>query len=250
MAVDGSHYRYEVLGEGYASRRRPEARIAALIHSALGDAKTVLNVGAGAGSYEPADRAVIALEPSRGMIAQRLPSAAPAVQGIAEHLPFAAASFDAVMAVLTVHHWSEPARAFRELRRVAPRCVILSYEPDRSRRFWLVADYLPAIGELEEGRPTVDQVAEGIGATRIIPIPIPFDCADGFLGAYWRRPEAYLDPTVRRAISSFGLVPPEAVQEGISRLAADLDSGEWHRRYAHLLDRDSIDLGYRLIVAE
>jgi SAM-dependent methyltransferase len=249
MAVEHRHLRYEQLGVGYTARRQPDPRIAALVVDALGDARTVLNVGAGTGSYEPTDRTVVALEPSSTMISQRPAGAAPAVRGVAEVLPFGDDSFDAVMGILTVHHWRDRKRGFHEFRRVAPRRVVLTYEPDQSNRFWLVHDYLDAFADLEHGRPTVDEIAEGIGASRIVQVPVPADCIDGFMGAFWRRPEAYLDPVVQRSISSFGLVRPEKLQSGLERLAADLDSGEWRRRYAHLLGLDELDLGYRLIIA-
>ena len=240
---------YDRIGDGYAAVRREEPAIAAAIHAALGDARTVVNVGAGAGSYEPRDRDVIAVEPSPVMLAQRPVGAAPAVQAGAEALPFADGAFDAAMAVLSDHHWPDRAGGLRELRRVARRrAVVFQCDLDAQlAAFWLVRDYLTTF------RPdamTVAEIAARLGAERVEPVPIPADCRDGFLGAYWRRPTAYLDPRVRTGISVFRLLPPADVDAALERLRADLESGEWARRNAELLERDAIDLGYRLIVAD
>jgi SAM-dependent methyltransferase len=238
---------YDTIGIDYARLRQPDPRIAMRIGKALGDAATVLNVGAGAGSYEPADRAVTALEPSVEMIRQRPPGAAPCVQGVAENLPFAKASFDAAMAVLTVHHWSDPARGMAELRRVSRGpVVILTYDP-AFRGFWL-ADYLPGLVALDEAQmPPLTAYAEWLGPCRIEPVPIPHDCLDGFLCAWWRRPEAYLAPRVRAAISSFHALGD--ISRELGELERDLASGAWEERYGALLDRSELDCGYRLAVA-
>lgn len=239
--------RYDTIGLNYAALRKPEPRIAASINGALGEARSVLNVGAGAGSYEPTDRRVTALEPSIEMIRQRPAAAAPAVQGRAEALPFANRSFDAAMAVLTVHHWQDQEQGLAEMRRVAKGpVVILTYDP-AFRGFWL-ADYIPALVTLDEAQmPGMGALERRLGPLRVSAVPIPHDCADGFLCAYWRRPAAYLDPRVRAAISSFWAVGD--VSGALGRLDADLRSGAWAQRYGALLGRDALDCGYRLVVA-
>jgi SAM-dependent methyltransferase len=241
---------YDLIGGGYAFTRRPDPRVAHQILAALGDARTIVNVGAGTGSYEPAG--AIAVEPSIEMIRQRPVRSAPVVRAIAERLPFADRSFDAALAILTIHHWSDRARGLAELRRVAPeRVVILTYDPDCSDWFWLVKDYLPEIAELDRKRlAPIGDLGRDLGAIRVVPVVVPADCVDGFLCAFWRRPEAYLDPNVRRAISSFALLPAHTVQRGVDRLAADLRSGRWDERFGHLRRLESVDLGYRLVIAE
>jgi len=238
---------YDRIGVGYTRGRREDPRIAARLHTALGDARTVLNVGAGAGAYEPRDREVVAVEPSQVMIAQRPPGAARVVRATAEALPFADGEFDAAMAVLSDHHWSDRAAGLRELRRVARRrAVLFQWDTRALRDSWLVRDYLP----FEADGPDIEAIGALLGATRIEPVPIPYDCRDGFLHAYWRRPHAYLDPEVRAGISVFHLLPAERVESAMARLRADLESGEWERRNRDLLDRDELDLGYRLVIAE
>lgn len=236
---------YDTIGIDYARLRKPDPRIAAVITRALGPADTILNVGAGAGSYEPTGRDVTALEPSITMIRQRPASAARVVQGVAEALPFADSRFDAAMAVLTVHHWSDPAKGLAEMRRVARGpIVIVTYDP-AFRGFWL-ADYIPELVSLDEAQmPPLSLYADILGPVTIAPVPIPHDCADGFLCAWWRRPAAYLDPRVRAAMSSFARIGD--VSPALAQLAADLESGAWAARHADLLNRDSLDLGYRLV---
>ena len=191
----GSHSPYEVIGRVYSRHRRADPRIAAQIEAALGDARTVLDVGAGTGSYEPRGRIVVACEPSSVMISQRPHDAAPAVRSVAEALPFATGAFDAVLAVLTVHHWKAPRIGLRELARVGRRVVVLHFDPDVHGRFWLFDDYLPECNELRMARLlSPEQVAREIGATRTETVPVPGDCLDGFNWAYWKRPERYLDP--------------------------------------------------------
>jgi SAM-dependent methyltransferase len=238
--------RYDRIGLDYSSLRRPDPRIAAAIEHALGDARTLLNVGAGAGSYEPPDREVIALEPSAAMIRQRPSSAAPAVQGRAEALPFADRSFEASMAILTVHHWAGQRQGLAEMRRVTRGpIVILTYDP-AFRGFWLF-DYLPELVVLDEAQmPRLGDYEAALGPVSISPVPIPHDCTDGFLSAYWRRPAAYLDPKVRAAMSSFWALGD--VSAALARLEADLASGAWAERNRDLLDLDALDCGYRLIV--
>jgi SAM-dependent methyltransferase len=240
--------RYDRIGLNYSDLRRPDPRIAALIEGALGDCATVLNVGAGAGSYEPSAREVTALEPSIEMIRQRLAPAAAVVQGRAEALPFGDRSFDASMAVLTVHHWFDQAKGLREIRRVTRGpVVILTYDPS-FRGFWL-ADYIPQLVALDEAQmPRIEDYARWLGPVTIAPVPIPHDCTDGFLSAYWRRPAAYLDARVRAAMSSFWAVGD--VSKALARLEADLESGAWAERYSALLALDSRDCGYRLVVTD
>ncbi len=212
----------------------------------------MVNVGAGTGSYEPVGRNVLAIEPSAVMRAQRPADAAPCIEGVAEALPLADASQDAATAVLTIHHWTDQAAGLRELRRVARhRVVILTWVPD-FEEFWLTRDYFPEIAEHDRDLfPPTERlhalVEETIGPASIEAIPIPADCVDGFLAAYWRRPSVYLDPDARAAISSFSYFDPA---EGVAKLARDLTSGRWSARNAALLDRGSLDLGYRLIRCE
>jgi SAM-dependent methyltransferase len=243
--------RYDTFGVGYTTVRREDPRLAQRIRAALGDARTVLNVGAGAGSYEPADLEVTAVEPSAVMRAQRPAGAAPVVDGRAEELPFEDDSFDAAMAVLSDHHWEDHERGLAELRRVARRRVVMfTWEPRSLGDSWLVRDYLPGFARLVPSGYTLDSLLEALGGGRIEPVAIPYDCRDGFLHAYWRRPRAYLDPQVRAGISVFRLLDADEVADAIARLAADLDSGEWERRNAGLLDLDELDLGYRIVVTE
>lgn len=239
--------RYDRIGVNYSDLRRPDPRIAALIDTALGGAKTILNVGAGTGSYEPTGRGVTALEPSIEMIRQRASESAIVVQGRAECLPFADRGFDASMAVLTIHHWSDQAKGLAEMRRVTRGpIVILTYDPS-FRGFWL-ADYIPELVALDEAQmPAMTDYGRWLGPVTVASVPIPHDCTDGFLSAYWRRPEAYLDPRVRAAMSSFWALGD--VSDALARLESDLESGAWNRRYGGLLALDSCDCGYRLVVA-
>lgn len=242
--------KYDRIGLDYARLRRADPRIAAQIETALGGARSVLNVGAGAGSYEPATRAVTALDPSVAMIAQRPEGAGPAVQGVAEDLPFADQSFDAVMAVLTVHHWTDKAKAMAEMQRVSRgRIVILTFDA-RHPAPWPV-EYFPGLAALdEEIMPDMAQYTAWLGPVRTEPVPVPRDCTDGFLCAYWRRPAAYLDARVRAAISSFHALTGQETREGCSRLAADLESGRWQSRNRDLLQRETLDCGYRLLIRD
>lgn len=241
---------YDRIGRTYTTTRREDPRLAAAIHGALGDAVSVVNVGAGAGAYEPADRRVVAIEPSPVMIAQRPPEAAPAVMAFAEDLPLADASVDAAMAVLTDHHWRDRAAGLREMRRVARRrAVVFQHDPRVGAGFWLVRDYLPTFARRLAGK-RLPELMRPLGEVEMRPVPIPHDCRDGFLGAFWRRPEAYLDPAVRAGISVFALLPEAEVDDAVGRLRADLESGAWERRNAAILERDELDLGFRVVVAE
>jgi SAM-dependent methyltransferase len=244
--------RYDTLGIGYTAMRREDPRLAARIRAALGDARSVVNVGAGAGSYEPPDLDVTAVEPSAVMRAQRPPGAAPVIDARAEALPFEDDSFDAALAILSDHHWEDRLQGLREMRRVARRrVVILNADPDSVAESWLVRDYLPAFNRLVARGYSHEETLEVLGGDgRTEVVPVPHDCRDGFMHAYWRRPHAYLDPGVRAGISVFGLLDPEEVDRAVAKLAADLESGEWQRRNAELLELDELDLGYRLVVAE
>jgi len=237
---------YERIGLQYAARRRADPRLGRAIADALGGARRIVNVGAGAGSYEPVGPRVVAVEPAAAMIAQRPPGAAPCVRGNAERLPFADGAFEAGLAILTIHHWSDWRAGLRELARVArDRVVVLTWDP-AGDGFWL-ADYMPAMLAADRRRfPELGALREVLGDIRVQPLPIPHDCTDGFLGAYWRRPEAYLDPAVRRGISSFAR---DEFAPELARLAADLASGAWARKHEHLLARAELDIGYRLVVA-
>ena len=239
---------YDTIGINYADLRKPDARIERVISEALGTARTVLNVGAGTGSYEPTDRSVAAIEPSMEMIRQRHASAAPVVQGYAENLPFGDNAFDASTAILTVHHWTDQAKGLKEMRRVTRGPVVLLTFDPLHHDFWL-ADYLPALVTLDEAQmPRMTDYAAWLGPVETSPVPIPHDCTDGFLGAYWRRPAAYLDARVRAAISCFWAM--DDVSKALETLEDDLSSGAWAERYSALLDRDDYDLGYRLVTAK
>lgn len=236
---------YDTIGLNYADLRRPDPRIARRIETALGEAESVLNVGAGAGSYEPPGRRITAVEPSAKMIGQRPASAAAVVQGSAETLPFDDRTFDAAMAVLTIHHWSDKEKGVAEMRRVTRgKIVFLTYDP-AFRGFWL-ADYFPALITLDEGQmPAMADFESWLGPVSISPVPIPHDCTDGLLAGYWRRPAAYLDERARAAMSSFWAIGD--VSEGLAKLARDLENGAWQRRYAHLAGLEALDCGYRLV---
>ncbi len=242
---------YDSIGATYTVTRRTEPQIAAQVWAALGDARTVVNVGAGTGSYEPSDRHVIAVEPSALMRAQRPAGAAPCVAATAESLPFEDQSFDAAMAFATVHHWQDPIAGLREMRRVARRVVVFTHDSSDTgwrRRFWLTRDYLPEVADLLVGRPSLTELAHAIGA-RTEPVLIPWDCADGFFEAYWRRPGAYLNDHVRRGMSVWARVGPDAEQRAVRSLRDDLASGRWAERNHDLVDLDAAELGLRLLIA-
>jgi SAM-dependent methyltransferase len=241
---------YDTIGASYTVTRGTEPRIAAQIWAALGDARTVLNVGAGAGSYEPSDRDVLAVEPSVVMRAQRPAGSAPCVAAAAESLPFDDQSFDAAMAVCTVHHWQDPIAGLREMRRVARRVVVFLFDTSDPSQFWLTRDYLPEFAALPGCRvlASLAELAGAIGA-RMEPVPIPWDCADGFYEAHWRRPEAYLDENVRRGVSVWAGVGPDVEQRAVHSLRDDLASGRWAERNRDLVDLDAAELGARLLIA-
>ena len=241
---------YDTIGTSYTVTRRTEPRIAARIWDALGDARTVVNVGAGTGSYEPPDRYVLAVEPSVLMRSQRPPAAAPCLAGSAENLPFDDNSFDAAMAVCTLHHWQDPVAGLREMRRVARRVVVFLFDTSEPSQFWLNRDYLPEFAALRACRLLASEtdLAGAINA-RLEPVPIPWDCADGFFEAYWRRPEAYLDENVRRGVSVWDAVGPDVEQRAVRSLRQDLASGRWAERNLDLVDLDAAELGARLLIA-
>ncbi|MEO6397575.1 MAG: class I SAM-dependent methyltransferase [Tepidiformaceae bacterium] len=238
---------YDTIGLNYAQLRKPDPRIAAAIAKALGEADTVLNIGAGTGSYEPADRRVTAAEPSIEMIRKRPPSAARAVQARADDLPFKRDAFDAAMAILTVHHWPDKEAGLREVRRVTRgRIVLLTFDP--SCRPWLT-EYVPELAVLDDAQmPAMADYARWLGRVTIAPLLVPHDCSDGFLYAYWRRPEAYLDAHIRSGSSAFWRIGDAA--SGLQRLAEDVETGAWKRRYGDLCALDAYDAGYRLVIAE
>ncbi|MEU1618658.1 methyltransferase domain-containing protein [Streptomyces sp. NPDC005722] len=242
---------YDRIGATYHHTRRPDRRIDAEIHGALGDAGTVINVGAGTGSYEP-PRTVLAVEPSAVMIAQRPAGSARVLRARAESLPIADDAADAAMALLTVHHWTNLEAGVRELLRVARRrVVVLTWDQAVFRRFWLLEEYLPAAAAFDDTRAVpIDRLVALLGGARVEKLPIPHDCTDGFGAAFWRRPGAYLDPEVRAGISMLAQTGEEALRPGLARLSDDLTSGRWHERHADLLERDVLDVGYRLLVAE
>jgi hypothetical protein len=239
---------YDTIGATYTVMRRTEPRIATQVWAALGDAQTVLNVGAGTGSYEPSGRDVTAVEPSAVMRAQRPAGAAPCVAAVAESLPFEDESFGAAMAFAIIDHWQDPIAGLREMRRVARRVVMFTKDFSDPGLFWLDHDYLPERADLLVGRPSLTELARAIGA-RLEPVLIPWDCADGFYEAYWRRPEAYLDEHVRRGMSIWARVGPDAEQRAVHSLRDDLASGRWAERNRDLVDLDAAELGERLLIA-
>ena len=241
---------YDRIGRDYTANRRADPRWEALVAAQVGDARRIVNVGAGTGSYEPAGRHVVAVEPSTVMLGQRAAGAAPAVRAVAAALPLADGWADVAMAVLTVHHWSDWARGLAELCRVAPRRIVFAIDFEVHAQFWLLQEYLPEVlAHTLACAPSAAEVAAAIGATTVVDMPVYRDLEDGVLGAYWCRPERYLDHRVRANNSGTALAHPESTALGIARLEADLASGTWHERHADLIDLDAIDMGYRLLVA-
>lgn len=238
---------YDTIGVNYSDLRKPDPRIAQVIHRALGTAKTVINIGAGAGSYEPSDRRVTAVEPSRQMIEQRTDLRANVVQGFAESLPFEDKAFDAAMAILTVHHWSDQDKGLQEMRRVTTGPVVLLTFQPAFRNFWLT-DYFPELITLDEGQmPSMAAFRQWLGPVDVTVVRTPHDCIDGFLSAYWRRPAAYLDERIRAAMSPFWALGDVSAE--LKVLRDDIQSGQWMHKYGHLLALDALDCGYRLVVA-
>ena len=243
---------YGTIGQGYAGFRQPDPRIAARLHAALGDAAHVLNIGAGAGSYEPQDRRVTPVEPSAEMRAQRPSHLAPAVDAVAEALPFDDGTFDAAMASFTVHQWGDLDRGLAELARVTRGpVVILTCLPELVEDFWL-ADYAPEVLAAEARRyPGADRLAAGLGrCVQVLPVPIPLDCRDGFNEAYFGRPEMLLIPQARRACSSWSVVGEEVAERGVAALESALRSGAWDRAHGALRQSEIWHGSLRLVVAE
>jgi len=243
-----SHQRYDDIGRTYRAMRRTDPAIAAQIWAAVGDARRIVNVGAGTGSYEDHARSIVAVEPSAVMMAQRGPTAAPAVQAVAEALPFPDGTFDVAMAILTVHHWRDLRAGLAELRRVARRQVIFTFDPEIHDALWVFNDYVPAAMGLALAAP-LEVITDALGPCLVETIAVPKDCADGFASAYWRRPEHYLRPEVRASISAFARLDDRDVEPGMARLAEDLASGRWHERHGDLFEHESYDAGLRLVIA-
>ena len=250
MALKSHPKVYETIGQQYSKRRQPDPRIAAAIQEALGNASTVCNVGAGTGSYEPTDRVVTAVEPSPTMIRQRT-STDRVVCAAAEELPFVDKVFDAAMAVLSVHHWENPMKGLAEMKRISRRQVVFTFDPKVQGSLWLANDYLPEIVQLEKGRALpINTIAKVLQTDQIVPVEIPHDCTDGFQAAYWRRPAMYLEADVQATISTLAQLPTEIVKPAMNRLRKDLENGTWDQRYAHLLQKESHDFGYRIVIAD
>jgi SAM-dependent methyltransferase len=242
---------YDKIGRTYSKTRREDPRIAAQILDALGDAGTVLNVGAGTGNYEPSDRQVVAVDPSAEMIGQRRNSARHVLRGVAEALPFRDRTFDASMAILTIHHWTNAALGLKELRRVSARQVVFFFEPLHTHQFWAL-DYFPeAIAiQSEHNAPGLDLIRQALRVREVRTVLVPCDCTDGFGLAFWARPEAYLETDVQAGMSWLALLSPEARKRGSDRLAADLASGDWDRRNGHLRALEEFDGGYRIAIGD
>ena len=245
-------FNYDRFGHRYSGHRQTDSRIAAYVYQELADAYTILNVGAGAGSYEPTDKYVIAVEPSVTMRNQRLRNnKVPAVNAMAGDLPFDNHSFDAAMAMVTVHHWPDMEQGLKELRRVTRNQVlIMTFDPEQLDGFWN-ADYFPEVIEVERARyPQIDFILKALGGTcHVIPIPIPLDCKDGFQEAFYGRPEAFLEKEIRLAQSAWGFIPDEKQEEMVARLKSDLQSGEWDRKYGHFRTQPTFTCALRLIVS-
>jgi SAM-dependent methyltransferase len=239
---------YDKIGQTYAGRRQSDPRVGAAIERALTGCSSILNVGAGTGSYEPRSRMVVAVEPSSIMIAQRPVGAAPVVRACAEALPFPTGSFDAVLGILTVHHWKDQAKGFAECARVArSRVLFLTNDFDVCAKFWLF-DYFPELLRADRDVfPSITRFQDAFGSVETIAVPIPEDCRDGFLGAYWKRPRAYLDRAVRSGISTFSKIGNVDLQ--LAHLENDILSGEWEQRYSSLRNLSALDLGYRIVIA-
>ena len=241
---------YGRIGTGYARIRQPDPRIASQFHAALGDARTVLNVGAGAGSYEPTDREVTAVEPSASMRAQRPSYLSEAVDATAETLPFEADSFDAAMASVTIHQWPNFEAGLHGMRRVTTGpVVILTFDPTPPVTWW-IDDYVPELLAVEARRmPAIDRVAAAVGdVAEVQTVFVPNDCTDGFGQAFYGRPERMLDPEVRRAMSAWSFLDDGVVERFVAALSADLASGAWDERYGSFRELDTFDVGMRLVI--
>ncbi|MCA6362260.1 MAG: methyltransferase domain-containing protein [Bacteroidetes bacterium] len=252
MQIANPAFDYNAHGQHYSQIRRADKHIAAHIHHALGNAHTVLNVGAGAGSYEPEDKYVVAVEPSARMRMQRLEAGKnPAVNGVAGALPFDDNAFDAVMAMVTVHHWPDIEQGLRELHRVAKnKVVIMTFDPDALHEFWNV-HYFPELIEVEKTRyPKIERITAALGDNcEVIKIPVTLHCTDGFQEAFFGRPEMFLLPEVRKSQSAWGFLKPGEEELLVKRLETELMSGEWDKKYGHLRTQPEYTAALRLIVA-
>ena len=251
MSRPAGDFDYETHGTGYATQRRSDPRFEAKVHEALGDARTILNVGAGAGSYEPTDRHVIAIEPSPAMRAQRPAHRVPAIHGIAEALPLDDQSVDASMATITLHQWGDFRKGLAEMRRVTRgRVVLLTFDGDALDRFWLAA-YVPELIRVERRRyPKIDAICAALGGAIVSELPIPIDCVDGFTEAYYARPERFLDPAVRLSQSAWGFLSGDVRDRFVSTLDDDLRSGQWNERYGDWRTRPFFEGSLRLICSQ
>jgi ubiquinone/menaquinone biosynthesis C-methylase UbiE len=243
---------YNRMGLNYGDYRRPEPRIAAAIREALGDAGSVVNVGAGTGSYEPADREVVAVEPSPVMIAQRSPDAAPALEGVAEALPLDDDSVDAAMGVLTIHHWPDLEAGLAEMRRVARRrIVLLTIDTAKNSEIWTLSEYFPEAMALErELMPSFETLESSLPGAKVEVVPAPSRCRDEFTSALWDRPERFLDPDLLRGSSLWHRIAPATIERGQARLRADLESGAWDEAHGRLRTQPELDIGLRLVREE
>jgi SAM-dependent methyltransferase len=253
MQITNPAFNYDQHGKQYSGQRRTDPRIAAFINEALGDAKTVLNIGAGAGSYEPEDRYVVAVEPSITMRAQRIANnKVPAIIATADSLPFDDKAFDATMAIVTVHHWPNIKAGLQELRRVTrSRVIIMTFDPDFLGSFWN-AEYFPEVVAVEQQRyPTIDFLMEAMGGKTLVEaVPIPLDCVDGFQEAYYGRPEAFLSKDVRKAQSAWGFIPDDEQEKIVKRLAGDLESGAWDQKFGHYRTAPTFTCALRLVITD
>lgn len=252
IKIDNPSFNYDQLGKKYSSHRQTDERIAQYVYTELADAKTILNVGSGAGSYEPPDKYVIAVEPSVAMRQQRLDNKrVPAINAKADNLPFDDHSFDASMAIVTVHHWPDLDKGLKEIRRVTKhQVVIMTFDPGQLDSFWN-AEYFPEVIEVEKARyPTIAAIKDSLGGQcKVISIPIPLDCKDGFQEAFYGRPEAFLDKEIRLSQSAWGFIPDEVQEEMVRRLKTDLENGNWDKKYGHLRTQKTFTCALKLIVS-
>jgi SAM-dependent methyltransferase len=252
MKIENPAFNYDQLGQKYSGYRQTDPRIAEYVTKALGGAKTILNVGAGAGSYEPSDKYIVAVEPSIVMRSQRSKNGkVPAINAKADNLPFDDNAFDASMAMVTIHHWPDMNKGLKELRRVTKgQVVIMTFDPNELDNFWNV-NYFPELIEVEKARyPTIDFIVKSLGGTcEVIPVPIPLDCVDGFQEAFYGRPEAFLEKEVRLSQSAWGFLPEGVEAKLVQSLKADLESGEWDRKYGHFRSQPTFTCALRLIIS-
>ncbi len=242
---------YDELGDGYRAVRQPDPRIAARIDSALGGARSVINVGAGTGSYEPTNRNVTAVEPSEVMISQRPPGSAPVIRASAEQLPFEDNRFDAALAILTIHHWADLEAGLAEMRRVASkRLVVVTFDPEMLRELWIVRDYFPAMVRSKSDPTSSSRIAARLPSSREVTLPVPADCSDHFFAALWARPELFFQAPVLKPMWVWQRLSRQDRQQGQAALASDLKSGRWAKRYGHLLEMKDLDVGLRLVISE